>query len=71
MDQRETIRRIRAETLVIGGSKDIGTTPAQAQLIASSIAGARLMILEAAHLSNIEWEEAFTGTLLRFLDGTL
>ncbi|HEU4625937.1 MAG TPA: 3-oxoadipate enol-lactonase [Steroidobacteraceae bacterium] len=69
MDERESIRRISAETLVIGGSKDIGTTPAQAQLIASSIDGARLVILEAAHLSNIECGEEFTAALISFLSG--
>ena len=54
MDQRTTIRTITAKTLVIGGSKDPATPPAEAELIASSIPDAKLVMLEAAHLSNIE-----------------
>jgi len=71
MDQREAIRGITAETLVIAGARDIGTTPAQAQLIASSIKKAKLVILDAAHLSNVECAEEFNATLVRFLDGAL
>jgi 3-oxoadipate enol-lactonase len=70
MDQRDAIHGISTETLVIGGEKDMGTTPAQAQLIASSIAKAKLVMLDAAHLSNVECAEEFTSTLIDFLDGT-
>ena len=67
MDQRESIKTITAKTLVIGGSKDPATTPQDAELIASSIPDARLVMLEAAHLSNIERASEFTTTLLEFL----
>lgn len=67
MDQRESIRRITAKTLVIGGTKDTGTPPAQQELIASSIAGAELVILEAAHLSNVERASEFNAAVLEFL----
>jgi 3-oxoadipate enol-lactonase len=67
MDQRETIRSILATTLVIGGTKDPGATPAQAEYIAKSIPGAQLVMLDAAHLSNVERPEEFTSTLLDFL----
>lgn len=67
MDLREPIRGIVARTLVIGGTKDPGTTPADAQLIAASIADARLVMLEAAHMSNIERAEEFNTALLDFL----
>lgn len=67
MDLRESIKSISATTLVIGGSKDPATPPAQAESIAASIPDARLAILEAAHLSNIERAEKFTQTLLEFL----
>lgn len=67
MDQRESIKTITAQTLVIGGAKDPAIPPAQAELIANSIVGAKLVLLDAAHLSNIERADAFTATLLEFL----
>lgn len=67
MDLRESIKSIRTTTLVIGGTQDPATPPAHAELIATSIAGARLKLLDAAHLSNIEQASEFTQTLLEFL----
>jgi len=67
-DQRETISRIAAPTLVIAGTKDPVTTPADAHYIAGRVPGARCAELDAAHLSNIEAAEAFTGTLLQFFE---
>jgi 3-oxoadipate enol-lactonase len=67
MDQREAIRAIFAPTLVIGGARDPATPLAKAQEIAEAIAGARLIVLDAAHLSNIEQPEAFTAALIEFL----
>ena len=67
MDQRESIKTITAKTLVIGGTQDPGTTPADHALIAASIPGAQLVMLEAAHLLHIERQQEFTETLLQFL----
>lgn len=67
MDQREAIKSITTTTLAIGGTRDPGTPPADAELIANSIAGAKLVMLEAAHLSNIERAAEFTAALLEFL----
>lgn len=67
MDQRQSIRAITATTLVIGGTQDPGTTPADHALIAASIPGAQLVMLEAAHLLHIERQQEFTETLLQFL----
>lgn len=67
MDLREDIKSIRATTLCIGGLKDPGTPPSAAELIASSIPGAQLKILDAAHMANIERAGEFTATLLEFL----
>ncbi|TCT12703.1 3-oxoadipate enol-lactonase [Tepidamorphus gemmatus] len=67
MDQREAVTSIRIPTLVIGGSRDPATPASMAEELASSIPGARLSILEAAHLSNIEQEEAFNDTVSTFL----
>ena len=71
MDQRETIRSITAKTLVIGGTADASTPPAHAELIASSIPEAKLVLLEAAHLSNVERADEFNATLIEFLQGEL
>jgi 3-oxoadipate enol-lactonase len=68
MDQREAIRTITAPTLVIAGRHDQATPPEQARLLAESIPGARLIELDAAHLSNIEAEAAFTRAVFDFLD---
>ncbi len=67
MDQRQSIKTITAKTLVIGGTEDSGTTPADHALIAASIPGAQLVMLEAAHLLHIERQAEFTDTLLQFL----
>jgi 3-oxoadipate enol-lactonase len=67
MDQRETISRITAPTLVITGAKDPATPPADGRFIVERIAGARYSELDAAHLSNIEAAGPFTEALLQFL----
>lgn len=67
MDQRETIKAIHRPTLVIAGAKDPATPPANAQEIASHIPPARMVTLEAAHLSNIEQAEGFSQALAAFL----
>ena len=67
MDQRESIRAIDRPVLVIVGSHDVSTPPEAGVLIADSIDGAELVTLEAAHLSNIEDEAAFTRAVVRFL----
>jgi 3-oxoadipate enol-lactonase len=64
MDQRESIRRITAPTLVIAGEHDPGTTLEHAAELVRAIPGARQQDLPAAHLSNIECVEAFTAALL-------
>ncbi len=68
MDQRQAISAIRVPTLVIAGRHDLATSPEQGRLIADTVPGARFLELDAAHLSNIEAEAAFTHALLDFLD---
>lgn len=67
MDQRQSIKTITAKTLVVGGTQDPGTTPADHALIAASIPGAQLTMLDAAHLLHIERQQEFTEALLQFL----
>jgi 3-oxoadipate enol-lactonase len=67
MDQRASIRDITATTLVIGGTHDPAATPEHVEQLARSIQGAKLVMLDAAHVSNIESTAEFNDTLLEFL----
>lgn len=67
MDQREDVARIRAPTLLIAGTHDAATPPADAAFLASRIAGARVVELPAAHISNIEAATRFNAALTSFL----
>jgi 3-oxoadipate enol-lactonase len=67
MDQRESLAAIGVPTLSIGGLQDPATPPAKAEEIAARVPDARLVMLDAAHLSNIEQPQAFTAALLDFL----
>jgi 3-oxoadipate enol-lactonase len=67
MDQRATIRSITNPVLVIIGSRDPATTPADGELIASSIQNAETVVFDAAHISNIEHPAAFASTVMDFL----
>ena len=67
LDQRELLPKIKSQTLVIAGRHDNATPVSAAELIRSRIAGARLTILDAAHISNIEQSDAFTDALIGFL----
>jgi len=66
-DQREAVRGIAAPTLVIAGTHDPSTPPAQARFLVDRIPGARYVELPAAHLSNIEAPAPFDAAVLDFL----
>ncbi len=68
MDLRDLLPRIRVPVLVIAGSQDQSTTVVMGEQIAAGVPGARLEILEAAHLSNIEQPDAFNGLVREFFD---
>jgi 3-oxoadipate enol-lactonase len=67
MDMRRTASLVDLPTLVIGGSLDPSTPPPHSELLAKTIRGARLHMLDAAHLSNVEVPEPFTQTVMDFL----
>ena len=68
MDQRPLLGRIGTPTLVIGGTLDAATPwEGHGDLLAASIPGARSVVFEAAHLSNVELPSSFTNALLEFL----
>ncbi len=67
MDLREAIRGITNEVLVIAGRHDLSTPPSMGALVASAIKVAKLVTLEAPHLSSIEDEANFNKAVLDFL----
>lgn len=68
-DLRADLDRVAAPTLVVTGRHDAATPPPLGALIRKRVAGARLVELDAAHLSNVEQAEAFTAGVLDFLSG--
>ncbi|MGY8817789.1 MAG: 3-oxoadipate enol-lactonase [Pseudomonadales bacterium] len=68
-DYREQLGSIQVPTLVVCGSKDPVTTPEHGRFIEQRVAGAKLELLNAAHLSNVEIGEGFNTPVLTFLKG--
>ncbi|MEO8849954.1 MAG: 3-oxoadipate enol-lactonase [Casimicrobiaceae bacterium] len=66
-DARPEITAIRARTLVIAGTHDMSTPPAEGRHIAERVPGARYVELDAAHLSNIEQPDDFLAALIGHL----
>jgi 3-oxoadipate enol-lactonase len=69
MNQRDSASHIAVPTLVVVGTNDLVTTPADGRFLADRIAGARYAELPAAHLSNIEAPAEFISALTGFLSG--
>ena len=67
-DFRESLKSIRTRTLVISGTHDPGTPPADGKFIAEQIPGARYVELGAVHMCNIEQAERFTKEVCDFLN---
>lgn len=69
-DSVDMLPGIKVPTLVLVGDQDALTPPADSQLMAEKIPGARLVtIAGAAHLSNVEQPEAFNSAVSEFLKG--
>ena len=66
-DQRATISKIRARTLIISGLHDPVIPAADIRYLVDTIPAARLVELDASHLSNVESADQFTKTLMNFL----
>lgn len=66
-DYRDEIHAIPNATLIVAGRDDPVTTVADATCLQQRIDGARMLVLPASHISNIEAEAAFTQTLVDFL----
>ena len=67
-DFREQLGKILTPTLVISGTHDPATTPADGRFLADHIPRARFVELNAAHLSNVEDADRFTEEVSGFLN---
>lgn len=67
-DARAELQRIQVPTLVIGATQDPGTSPQASEDLQQSIAGARLRLLNTAHLSALEQPQTFVEAVLSFLE---
>lgn len=66
-DFRASAKKIHVPTLVIAGSHDPVSSPADGHFLASQIQAAEYIELPAAHLSSVEAPDAFAAVLLSFL----
>lgn len=66
-DFRGRVAGIRTPAMVVVGTGDPVTTPAEGQALAAAVRGAKLAVMNAAHLSNIGDSESFNAALLSFL----
>lgn len=66
-DLRLAVKHIVADTLVISGSFDLPTPVADGEYLAGEIGRSRLVVLDAAHLSNQELPERFSQVVVDFL----
>lgn len=66
IDFRDSNRRIAVPTLVIGGAKDEATPFAMSEAMARAIPDAKLVSIDAAHVSAVERPVAFTQLLIDY-----
>ena len=67
-DQTDLLPSINVPTLIVVGSEDAITPPADADAMNAKIEGSRLVVVEGAgHLSNVERPEEFNRALVEFL----
>lgn len=67
-DLTPVLGRIAVPAMVIAGRGDVSTPPEQMARLAAGLARADYVVLDAAHLSNLEQPEAFTEILAHHLE---
>lgn len=67
-DLRKDVERITSPTLIISGTFDLPTPPADGHYLQQQIRGARYVEVAAAHISNQEQVIPFADAVLQFLD---
>ena len=53
--------------LAVAGQTDVPTPPEALAFIHQQIKGSKMLMLDAAHLSNVEQADAFTSAVMGFL----
>ena len=69
-DLRRSNALIPVPTLVVAGRDDTVTLASHSEQIAAAIPGAKLIVLPAVHLTNVELPMEFMDAVLRFLAAT-
>ena len=67
-DIQDDLKKITTPTLIITGRHDQSTPPERGELIAGEIKGAIHVVVDAAHVSNVERPADFTRILAGFLN---
>lgn len=67
VDLRARLGEVQAPTLIIAGAQDPATSVERAEELMTGITGADLLVLDAAHLSNVEQAADFTTAVVDFL----
>jgi 3-oxoadipate enol-lactonase len=67
MDHRALLPKINAPTLVVAGKHDLATTLEAGEFIAQHMPNAKLAVLDAAHIANMEQPKVYADTVLEFL----
>jgi 3-oxoadipate enol-lactonase len=67
MDHRPLLPEIKTPTLVIAGRQDPATPLEGNEYIREHIPGAKIAVLEAAHIANLEQPKQYADTVLEFL----
>jgi 3-oxoadipate enol-lactonase len=67
MDHRPLLPKIKAPTLIIAGKHDHTTPLEMAEAMRAQIPGATLVVIDAAHIANVEQPAAYSETVMKFL----
>jgi 3-oxoadipate enol-lactonase len=67
-DFRPYLPRITVPTLVIGGLHDTASPPERSGELADTIPGARLVMLDCAHMALVEQRQQFEAVMIGFLE---
>ncbi|HEX6715021.1 MAG TPA: 3-oxoadipate enol-lactonase [Thermoleophilaceae bacterium] len=71
MDLRPLLGDVRAPTLVIAGARDLAAPPDEhSRVIADGIPNARLELVDAAHVANVQQAERVTELIIDHLEGS-
>jgi 3-oxoadipate enol-lactonase len=67
MDHRDLLPKITAPTLVLAGKHDQSTPLEAAEFMHANIPGSALVVLDTAHIANVEQPAAYNETVMNFL----